>query len=111
MTIEVVVDPPLLRTDTDGVIRIGETRVTLDTLVGAYTDGATAEAIAQQYPTLSLADVYAALSYYLRHRGDVDVYLQQRAELARAVREQNELRTEQAGVRERLLARRSSMAR
>lgn len=38
----------------DGVIRIGKTRVTLDTVVYAFQDGATAEEIASQYPSLDL---------------------------------------------------------
>jgi uncharacterized protein (DUF433 family) len=37
-----------LETDADGVVRVSRTRVTLDTLVQAFTEGATAEEIAQQ---------------------------------------------------------------
>ncbi|HYV38047.1 MAG TPA: DUF433 domain-containing protein, partial [Gemmataceae bacterium] len=55
---------PLLL-DSDGVLRVSETRVTLDTIVGAFTEGATAEEIAQQYPSVPLADVYAVIGYYL----------------------------------------------
>jgi hypothetical protein len=44
--------------DADGIIRVARTRVTLETLVGAFQDGATAEEIAQQYPSVSLADIY-----------------------------------------------------
>ena len=35
-----------LETDGDGVVRVGNTRVTLDTIIMALTDGATAEEIA-----------------------------------------------------------------
>lgn len=42
-----------LETDADGVVRVGDTRVTLDTIIMAFTDGATAEEIAQQYPSSS----------------------------------------------------------
>jgi Protein of unknown function (DUF433) len=38
-----------LETDSDGVIRVSQTRVTLDTIVTAFKEGATAEEIAQQY--------------------------------------------------------------
>jgi hypothetical protein len=31
--------PPPLRTDTDGVVRVGETRVTLDTVIGTFNNG------------------------------------------------------------------------
>lgn len=97
--------PVPLATDADGVIRVGATRVTLDTLVGAFDSGATAEEIVQQYPSLALADVYAAITFYLRNRAEVDAYLRQREDQAARVRRQNEARFDPAGIRERLLAR------
>ena len=51
-----------LQTDADGVIRVGGTRVTLETVVEAFQQGATAEEIVQQYPSLALAEVYAVLA-------------------------------------------------
>jgi uncharacterized protein (DUF433 family) len=48
----------------------------LDTVIQAFTDGATAEEIAQQYPSLSLADIYQVNGYYLRSPSDVEAYLQ-----------------------------------
>jgi uncharacterized protein (DUF433 family) len=89
-----------------GRIRVGGTRVTLDTVISALTRGATAEEIVQQYPSLELADVYATLGYYLRQRAAVETYLRQRQEQARLVRQQNEERFDPVGLRERLLARR-----
>ncbi len=43
---------PLVR-DADGVIRVGKTRVTLDTVVSAFLDGATAEEINYNIPLLT----------------------------------------------------------
>lgn len=97
---------PLL-TDSAGVIRIGGTRVTLDTVVAAFCDGATAEEIVQQYPSLNLADVYHVIGYYLRRTPEVEAYLQARRADAEALRRQNETRFDPQGVRARLLARRS----
>ena len=94
-----------LEIDTDGVIRVGGTRVTLDTVVAAFNEGATAEEIVYQYPSLNLADVYATISYYLRQTAEVEAYLRRRQEQAAQVREQNEVRFNPYGVRERLLAR------
>ncbi|MFN3761659.1 MAG: DUF433 domain-containing protein [Anaerolineae bacterium] len=91
----------------DGVIRIGKTRVTLDTVVSAFLDGATPEEIVHQYPSLDLADVYSVIAYYLRWRDEVDVYLRQRQEQAEEIRKQNEARFDPSGIRERLLARRA----
>ena len=97
-----------LATDADGVVRIGGTRVTLDTVVAAFDDGATAEEIVHQYPALQLADVYAVITYYLRQRPEVEVYLRQRRQQANDSRQQNEIRFDPTGVRERLLARKTS---
>jgi uncharacterized protein (DUF433 family) len=96
-----------LQTDSAGVIRIGGTRVTLDTVVSAFCDGATAEEIVQQYPSLNLADVYHVIGYYLRRTSEVEAYLQARRADAEALRTENETRFDPQGVRARLLARRS----
>src|SRR5229473_2072316 len=58
----------------DGVMRVRGTRVTLDSLVAAFSEGATAEEIAQQYPSVSLADVYQIIGYYLRHETELEEY-------------------------------------
>ena len=81
-----------LATDADGVVRIGGTRVTLDTLVAAFDDGAMADEIVHQYPALQLADVYAVITYYLRQRPEVEAYLRQRRQQASDIRQQNEIR-------------------
>jgi uncharacterized protein (DUF433 family) len=97
-----------LKMDADGVVRVGNTRVTLDTIVAGFMEGATAEEIAQQYPSVHLADVYYVIGYYLRRRSEVEAYLSRRRQQAEQVRQQNESRFDPVGVRERLLARRTS---
>lgn len=105
----VVTDQPIpLAMDSDGVMRVGKTRVTLDTVIAAFREGATPETIAQQYPALALADVYAVISYYLNHRPEVHAYLQQREQVAIQIRDENEARFDPDGIRERLLARRQA---
>ena len=99
-------EPVPVQIDTDGVARVGGTRVTLDTVIGAFSDGATAEEIAQQYPALALADIYAVIAYYLREKDEVDAYLRESEGQSRQVRQQNEARFDPNGIRERLLARR-----
>lgn len=108
MSLAVTLEPTPLTTDADGVVRIGGTRVTLDTLVAAYRQGATAETIAEQYPSLPLDVVYTVIGYSLRHQTEVDAYLQRRRHEAIQVRQENELRFPPAGIRDRLLARRPS---
>lgn len=95
-----------IHTDADGVIRVGGTRVTLDTVVVAFDSGATAEEIVQQYPSVALADVYSVIGYYLHHPSEVRAYLTQRQQQSVEVRHQNEGRSDPSGIRERLLARR-----
>ncbi|MBI5667596.1 MAG: DUF433 domain-containing protein [Chloroflexi bacterium] len=97
-----------LEMDAHGAIRVGKTRVTLDTVIEAFNDGATAEEIVQQYPTLLLADVYSVIGYYLRRREEVEAYLRQREQKAEQVRHENEARFSPVGIRERLLARRKN---
>ena len=94
-----------LEMDKDGVLRVGGTRVTLDTVVGAFEAGATPEEIVQRYQSLDLADVYFALGYYLRRREEIEAYLAKRRQQASTVRRQNEARFDPHGIRERLLAR------
>ena len=107
MTLEVLAEPAPLAADQDGVIRVGGTRVTLATIVTAFHQGTTAETMVQQYPSLTLADVYAVLGYYLRHQVDADAYLAEQQQEADMVRQQNEARFNPTGIRSRLLARRS----
>jgi uncharacterized protein (DUF433 family) len=102
-----VAKPPPLRLDVDGNLLVGGTRVPLDTVVGEYEDGASAEEIVRQYDTLRLSDVHAVISYYLENRTAVEEYLAERRRLAEEVRRENESRFPMTGVRERLLARRS----
>lgn len=99
-------EPLPIETDADRVIRVGGTRVTLDTVVAAFDAGATAEEIAQQYPSVALADVYSVIGYYLRHESEVRAYLAERQEQAALSRQADERRFDPKGVRERLLARR-----
>ncbi|MFQ5760438.1 MAG: DUF433 domain-containing protein [Acidiferrobacterales bacterium] len=74
----------------DGTIRLTGTRVSLDSIIGQYQQGDSAERIHESFPSLKLADIYVVISYYLNHREAVDEYLQQRAAKAEAIRQQIE---------------------
>lgn len=106
MGMPAMVETVPLGTGADGVIRVAGTRVTLETVVEAFRDGATAEEIVQQYPSLFLADVYQILGYYLKHTEELDGYFLKRAEQSTAVRRDCEGGLDPRGVRDRLLARR-----
>jgi uncharacterized protein (DUF433 family) len=100
-------EPLPLATNEQGVILVGGTRVTLDTVVGAYLDGASPEEIVMQYDALRLADVHRALAYYLDHQSEVEAYLLSRAGAAADARAQFASPTRQADLRQRLLTRRN----
>ena len=105
MALPATVETIPLETDIDGVVRVGGTRVMLSLVVGAFLDGATAEEIQIRYPVLDLADIYATIAYYLRHRGAVDEYVAaEHAETTR-LREQAQAMFDTRALRDRLLAR------
>jgi uncharacterized protein (DUF433 family) len=70
-----------VRQDEHGVLRIGETRVMLDSVVAAFHLGHSAETITQQYPGLTLEEAYGAIAYYLANQADVDQYLRNQEEV------------------------------
>ncbi len=61
-----------VRPDEHGVLRVGATRVMLDSVVAAFQLGHSPETIQQQYPSLGLSEVYGALAYYLNNEDAVD---------------------------------------
>src|SRR6266496_2790144 len=98
-------EPVPLTLDSDGVIRVGGTRVTFDTVVAAYRKGDTPEQIEQDYSFLQMADIYAVIAYYLRHQSEVAAYLDRREQQAEAVRSKFQTLFPSAGLRERLQSR------
>lgn len=105
--LKIPTDPVPFAEDADGIFKVAGTRVTLDSVIAAFTEGATAEEIAQQYPSLDLADIYSVIGYYLRRRTEIDEYLKRGRNQAEALRKQNESRFPPHGIRDRLLARRA----
>jgi uncharacterized protein (DUF433 family) len=101
-----VTSPPF-RWDEAGGIRIGSSRVTLDSLLDAYQNGSTPEEIAIQYSVLSLEDIYSAIAYYLNHRQELDNYLEQRNQQAQQLRQQLTQKHNLVDLRQRLLTRQS----
>ena len=103
----VIVESPavLLRADEQGVMRVGATRVWLDTVITAWKQGESPEQIVENFDSLSLADVYGVIGYYLNHRTEVEQYLEQNRLAGGRLRAEMERRFPQAGIRERLLAR------
>lgn len=109
MSLTLTPSAPPLRVDAQEAFRVGDTRVLFELVIWAFQDGVTPDAIVQRFPTLALADVYGAITYYLRHRDEVEAYLAERSSKAEEIerridREQSDLHE----IRARLQARRQA---
>ena len=102
-------ETPPLREDETGAIRVGNSRILLETVIRAFQDGASPESIVHRYSTLSLSDVYNTIGYYLRHRDAVEAYLNQREGLADAVQQRlTDIQPDLSSIRARLLSQRNT---
>lgn len=86
---------------------MGKSRITLALIVEEYESGMTPEDMVRAYDTLDLADVYAVVAYYLRHRDVVGEYMKRRDEKAQELRAQIEA-GQRRFSREELIARRGA---
>jgi uncharacterized protein (DUF433 family) len=57
--------------------QIGSTRVSLDSVVYSWRQGDSPETIADNFPALTLEQVYGAIAFYLAHQIEIDDYLRQ----------------------------------
>ncbi|HWB98287.1 MAG TPA: DUF433 domain-containing protein [Bryobacteraceae bacterium] len=103
-----VVDAIPLSKDANGVYRIGGSRVTLDLVVRAFDSGATAEEIAQDFPSLELSDIYQVIGYYLKHSSELAEYFDRRAREERGMLAAHAEEWSPPGLRQRLSARRQN---
>jgi uncharacterized protein (DUF433 family) len=65
-------------------IRLKGTRMSIDTIVEEFNKGAAPQEIVENYPSLTLAQVYAAITYYLHNKAEVDEYIRRGEEIADA---------------------------
>jgi hypothetical protein len=94
-------------------IRVSGTRVGIETILRDYQQGASPEEIVIHYPTLSLEQVHAVITYYLANREKVEGYLEKRGQdHEEAWREQQRQRSEfLQALRERLDRQRRAFRR
>lgn len=107
MAAEVIDAIPLSR-DVNGVYHVGDSRVTLDLVVRAFNRGATAEEMAQDFPSLQLSDIYQVIGYYLKHGSELAEYFDRRAREEQEMLEAHQEEWSPRGLRQRLLARRKN---
>jgi uncharacterized protein (DUF433 family) len=103
-------EPPPLRREADGALRVGASRVLFELVMHLYRSGATPEEIVECYDSLDLSDVYACIAYALRHPEETQEYLNERERCGEEFVER--LNREQAPflneIRARIEARRSA---
>lgn len=94
MTLSPILTKPYVK-QRDGGYWVGETRISLDSVIYSFLNGESPESVAQNFPLLSLEEVYGAITFYLANRALIDTYLDEgKAEfqqLQRRCREKNPL--------------------
>ena len=105
----------LLRVEPEtGRVRVGDTRVPIDTVLYHHNRGVSPRTIVRDFPTLTLPDVYAVIAYYLQHQEEVDAYLRawkahEEAVLEVIAAENDAWDSEHGSMRERIGARAKAM--
>jgi uncharacterized protein (DUF433 family) len=97
-----------VHTDDHGVMRVGATRVMLDSIVAGFQQGHSPETIQQQYPAVSLEEVYGTIAWYLAHTDEAEQYLARQAAVWK--REQEKAARRPSPVVQRLRALREQKA-
>lgn len=59
----------------EGGLYVAGSRISLASVIIAFQEGASPETIRQNYPSLSLAQVYGAIAFYLNHPSEAGAYL------------------------------------
>ena len=65
----------------EGNLYIGQSRVTLQTLIEAWQSGRTPEQLQDSFPTLPLVAIYGAIMHYLEHKDESDAFFRETDEL------------------------------
>ena len=77
-SLEIKAELPPLQPGPDGAIRVGSSRITLDVIVEAFEAGLSPEEITNEFDPLERSEVYSTIAYYLRHKAEVQGYLDNR---------------------------------
>ena len=79
-----------LRYDSDGNIRVTDSRITIETIVCCLEMGDTPEDIQDGFPSLTLDQINAIIGWYLNNQADVDEYIREGEEEAEKLRQEIE---------------------
>ncbi len=110
MTLTLQAEPVPLRVEEDGGIRVGDSRIHLELVIEWFEMGQSPESIVAGHDTLRLADLYAVIAYYLKHKDEVRAYVERRDREAEELRKKLEAEgISRPGFYQELLARRDRM--
>jgi uncharacterized protein (DUF433 family) len=98
-----------LWTDPDGTVRFKGSRITLDTLVGSLRKGYSVDDIQDSFPTLSIAQIYGGIAWYLNNQAAADEYLKQREIEADLLRRKIQSQPQYVALTKKLLERREQL--
>jgi uncharacterized protein (DUF433 family) len=71
---------------------VAGTRISLDSVVTEYQRGASPEGILRSFPLIgTLESVYGAITYYLAHKREVDIYLEAQRTFCEKMRSEQSL--------------------
>ncbi|WP_448570139.1 DUF433 domain-containing protein [Trichothermofontia sp.] len=88
MSSTTIVNPKAYIEDVEGCYRIVGKRVSLDSIVYAFSEGQSPEAIVQSFPVLTLEEVYGAIAFYLANREAIDAYIAEGEALFETLRQE-----------------------
>lgn len=75
----------------EGAYRVGDTRVSLESLVWLFREGMSAESMVESYAALTLEQVHGALAFYLGNQKEIDAYMAEGQRAAEAQHQQSRL--------------------
>jgi uncharacterized protein (DUF433 family) len=91
----------------DGSVRITGSRVPLDALIYEFKNGATAEQIHEDFPSLHLKDIYGSIAYYLANIEAVEDYFQQQQVAAEETKQFIESKIDTEDLRKKIILQKS----
>jgi uncharacterized protein (DUF433 family) len=90
-------------TDEFGVMRVGSTRVMLDGVIASFEEGHSPETIRSQYPSLTLEEVYGAITYCLANREEIKAYVKKQKQIWQELRAEQDKNISPVAARIRAL--------
>jgi uncharacterized protein (DUF433 family) len=91
-----------VRKDQSSVLRVGNSRVMLESVLSSWSQGHSPETIRSQYPALTLEQVYGVIAWSLAHQAQVAEYLKTQDAIWEQWRRRSE--AESSPLRDRLRA-------